>query len=133
MIKEVNYSLFEPKIKPRDNVLKKAQIDDVVKLVRSIKKENLVSTVSLYLQQLPNGKRGIVSYFTGNITEQQTVFSWLIILQYASQKYSKKDILFIHDIMGETVKAYSGGADYDNLQNTVIIPNNAYSKIKKKN
>lgn len=131
LLQEISNALFEPKIKPKDNILKKAQIDDVVKMVQSIEKKYVVSSIVLYLQELPNGQRGLVSYFSGsNQTDQQTVFSWAIILQYASQNYNKKDLYFIHDIMGEAIKAYSAGADDDNLQNTIIIPNNAYFKVK---
>ncbi len=127
-----NNALFEPKIKARDNILRKAQIDDVVNLVRSIEKGKITSSISLYLQELPNEQRGLVSHISGDTTEQQTVFSWAVILHYAAQNYDKKDILFIHDIIGETIKAYSAGADPDNVQNTVIVPNNSFFRIKQK-
>ena len=132
LLQECNSALFEPKIKPKDDILRKAQIDDVVKLVMSIKKNNITSTISLYLQELPNGKRGLVSHISGDTTEQQTVFSWAVILQYASQNYTRKSISFIHDIMAETIKAYSAGADPDNVQNTVIVPNNSFFKVMQK-
>ena len=132
LLQESNNALFEPKIKPKDDILRKAQINDVVKLVKSIEKRNIVSSISLYLQELPNGQRGIVSHISGDTTEQQTVFSWAIILQYASQNYAKKDILFIHDIMAETIKAYSAGADPDNVLNTVIVPNNSFFTVMQK-
>lgn len=132
LLQEINSALFEPKIKPKENILKKAQIDDVVKIVKNIDRKNVVSTIELYLQELPNNQRGIVSFFKGEGTEQQTVFSWAIILQYASKNYDKKDLYFIHDIMGEAVKAYSAGADDDNLENSILIPNNAYFKVKQK-
>lgn len=127
---EVNNALFEPKIKRKDNILKKAQIDDVIKLVKRIEKKKVISTIELYLQELPSNQRGVVSFLKGDPTEQQTVFSWSIILQYASENYNKKDLYFIHDMMGKTIKAYSAGADDDNLQNSISIPNNAYFKIK---
>jgi hypothetical protein len=131
LLKEVQDSLFEPKLKPKENVLKKAKIDDVVKIVENIKQNKIVSSINLYLKEFPSSERGLISYFKGDGTEQQTVFSWAIILQYASQNYSKKDISFIHDIMGETVKAYSAGADPDAVENIAIIPSNAYFKVKK--
>ena len=132
LLQESNNALFEPKIKPKDNILRKAQIDDVVNLVKSVEKGKIMSSISLYLQELPNGQRGLVSHITGDTTEQQTVFSWVVILHYAAQNYDKKDISFIHDIMGETIKAYSAGADPDNVQNTVIVPNNSFFRIKQK-
>jgi len=130
LLQESNNALFEPKIKPKDNILRKAQLDDVVNLVKTIEKGKITSSISLYLQELPNGQRGLVSHISGETTEQQTVFSWAIILHYAAQNYDKKDISFIHDIMGETIKAYSAGADPDNVQNTVIVPNNSFYRIK---
>lgn len=130
LLQESDNALFEPKIKPKDNILRKAQIDDVVNLMKSIEKSKITSSISLYLQELPNGQRGLVSHISGDTTEQQTVFSWVIILHYAAQNYDRKDISFIHDIMSETIKAYSAGADPDNVQNTVIVPNNSFSRIK---
>ena len=130
LLQESNNALFEPKIKPKDNILRKAQLDDVVNLVKTIEKGKITSSISLYLQELPNGQRGLVSHISGETTEQQTVFSWAIILHYAAQNYDKRDIAFIHDIMGETIKAYSAGADPDNVQNTVIVPNNSFYRIK---
>ena len=132
LLQESNNALFEPKIKPKDNILRKAQIDDVVNLVKSIEKDKITSSISLYLQELPNGQRGLVSHISGDTTEQQTVFSWAVILHYSAEIYDKKGISLIHDIMGETIKAYSAGADPDNVQNTVIVPNNAFFKIKQK-
>jgi len=132
LLRESNDTLFEPRIKPKDNILRKAQIDDVLNIVRSIEKAEIVSSIALYLKELPNGQRGLVSHISGDTTEQQTVFSWAIILHYAAQNYNNKDISFIHDIIGEIIKAYSGGADPDNVENTVIIPNNAFSIIKQK-
>ena len=132
LLQESSNALFEPKIKPKDNILRKAQIDDVVNLVKSIEKGKITASISLYLQELPNGQRGLVSHISGDTTEQQSVFSWAVILHYAAQHYDKKDIFFIHDIMGETIKAYSAGADPDNVQNTVIVPNNAFFRIKQK-
>ena len=132
LLQESNNALFLPKIKPKDNILRKAQIDDVVNLVKSIEKGKSTSSISLYLKELPNGQRGLVSHISGGTTEQQTVFSWAIILHYAAQNYDKRDIAFIHDIMGETIKAYSAGADPDNVQNTVIVPNNSFFRIKQK-
>jgi hypothetical protein len=132
LLQESNNALFEPRIKPKDNVLRKAQIDDVVNLVKSLEKDKIASSISLYLQELPDGKRGLVSYISGDTTEQQTVFSWAVILHFAAQNYDKEDISFIHDIMGETIKAYSAGADPDNVQNIVIIPNNSFFRIKQK-
>jgi aminopeptidase-like protein len=132
LLQESNNALFEPKIKPKDNILRKAQIDDVVNLVKSIEKGKITASISLYLQELPNGQRGLVSHISGDTTEQQSVFSWAVILHYAAQNYDKKDISFIHDIMGETIKAYSAGADPDNVQNTVIVPNNSFFRIKQK-
>jgi hypothetical protein len=132
LLQESNNALFEPKIKPKDNILRKAQIDDVVNLVESIEKGEITASISLYLQELPNGQRGLVSHISGDTTEQQSVFSWAVILHYAAQNYDKKDISFIHDIMGETIKAYSAGADPDNVQNTVIVPNNSFFRFKKK-
>jgi hypothetical protein len=132
LLKASNNALLEPKIKPKDDILRKAQIDDVVKLVKSIEKNNITASISLYLQELPNGQRGLVSHISGDTTEQQTVFSWAVILQYASQNYGKKDISFIHDIMAETIKAYSAGADPDNVQNTIIVPNNSFFTVKRK-
>ena len=129
LLQQTNNALFEPKIKPKDNILRKVQIDDVVRLVKRIEQRNVVSSISLYLQELPNGQRGIVSYISCYTTEQQTVFSWAIILQYASQNYTAKDISLIYDIMAETIKAYSAGADPDSIKNTMIVPNNAYFKI----
>ena len=132
LLQESNNALFEPKIKPKDNILKKAQIDDVVNLVKSIEKDKITSSISLYLQELPNGQRGLVSHISGDTTEQQTVFSWAVILQYAAQNYGGKDISLLHDIMAETIKAYSAGADPDNAQNTVIVPNNSFFTVKQK-
>ena len=132
LLQESNNALFEPEIKPKDDILRKAKIDDVVKLVKSIEKNNITSSISLYLQELPNGQRGLVCHISGDTTEQQTVFSWAVILQYASQNYAKKAISFIHDIMTETIKAYSAGADPDNIQNTVIVPNNSFFAVKQK-
>jgi hypothetical protein len=132
LLQESNHALFEPKIKSKDNILRKAQIDDVLNIVKSIEKGKITSSISLYLQELPNGQRGLVSHISGGTTEQQTVFSWAIILHYAAQNYGKNDISFIYDIMGETIKAYSAGADPDNVQNTVIVPNNSFFRIKQK-
>lgn len=132
LMQQSNNALFEPKIKPKDNILKKAQIDDVVNLVESIEKSKIMSSISLYLQELPNGQRGLVSYISSNATEQQIVFSWAIILHYIAQNYDGKDILFTYGVMGETITAYSGGADLENIQNTVIVPNNSFFKIKQK-
>lgn len=132
LLQESNNALFEPKIKPKDNILRKAQIDDVVNLVKSIEKDKITSSISLYLQELPNGQRGLVSHISGDTTEQQTVFSWAVILQYAAQNYGRKDILLLHDIMAETIKAYSAGANPDNVQNTVIVPNNSFFTVKQK-
>jgi len=131
LMNEVGQSVFEPKLKPKDNILRKAQIDDVVKLVDDLEREKIVSSIDLYLQDLQNAKRGLVSHLRGEGTEQQWVFSWAIILQYVSQNYSRKDISLVYDIMAETIKAYSGGADPDAVENTVIIPNNAFFKVKK--
>lgn len=132
LLQESNNTLFEPKIKPRDNILRKAQIDDVVNFIGSIEKGKIKSSISLSLTGLPNEKRGLVSHISGDTTEQETVFSWAVILHYAAQNYDKKDIMFIHDIMGETIKAYSAGADPDNVQNTVIVPNNSFFRRKQK-
>jgi len=132
LMQQSNNALFEPKIKPKDNILRKAQIDDVVNLVKSIEKSKIMSLISLYLQELPNGQRGLVSHISGDTTEQQTVFSWAIILHYISQNYDGKDISFTHDVMAETIKAYSAGADLEDIQNTVIVPNNSFLKIKQK-
>lgn len=126
-------SVFESELKPKDNVLSKTQIDDVVKVVSNIEREKITSSISLYLQELQNAKRGLISYFQGDLTEQQVVFSWTIILQYVSQNYSSKDISFVCHIMDETIKVYSGGADPDAVENTVIIPNDAFFKAKKRN
>lgn len=132
LIQQCNNALFEPKIKPKDNILRKAKLDDVIDLLKSIEKGRLTSSISLYLQELPNGQRGLVSHISGDTTEQQTVFSWAIILHYAAQNYDRKDIAFIHDVMAETIKAYSAGADPDNVQNTVIVPNNSFLRMKQK-
>ena len=132
LMQQSHNALFEPKIKPKDNILKKAQIDDVINLSKSIEKGRISSSISLYLQELPNGQRGLVSHISGDTTEQQTVFSWAVILHHIAQNYHAKDISFIHDVMGETIKAYSAGADLDNVQNTVIVPNNSFFKIKQK-
>lgn len=93
---------------------------------------DVMSSISLYLQELPNGRRGLVSYISPEITEQQTVFSWVIILHYAARNYNNKDISFIHDIMGETIKAYSAGADPNIVQNVLIVPNNSFLRVKSK-
>ena len=132
LLQKSNNALFEPKIKAKDNILRKVQIDDVLNLVKSIEKDKITSSISLYLQELPNGQRGLVSHINGETTEQQVVFSWAVILHYAAENYDKKGISLIHDIMGETIKAYSAGADPDNVQNTVIVPNNAFFRIKQK-
>lgn len=132
LLNEAQESLFEPKLRFRDDVLKKAGIDDVVKIVNNLERAMVVSSIDLYLQELPSNKRGLVSHLSRNVTEQHTVFSWAVILQYATQKYGAKDIDLIHDIMGETITAYSGGADPDAVENTVIIPNNAYLRVKVK-
>ena len=132
LLQESNNALFEPKIKPKDNILRKAKIDDVINLLKSVEKGRLTSSISLYLQEVPNGQRGLVSHISGDTTEQQTVFSWAVILHYVVQNYDAKDVSFIHDVMGETIKAYSAGADLDNVQNTVIVPNNSFFKIKQK-
>lgn len=131
LMQQSNNALFEPKIKPKDNILRKAQIDDVINLSKSVEKGR-ISSISLYLQELPNGQRGLVSHISRDTTEQQTVFSWAVILHHVAQNYDAKDISFIHDVMGETIKAYSAGADLDNVQNTVIVPNNSFFKIKQK-
>lgn len=128
LLNEAEQSLFQ--LKPRDNVLRKAQIDDVVKLVDNLGKERVDSSINLYLRELPNDMRGLVSYLSRDVTEQQTAFSWAIILQYATQNYSAKDIAFTYNIMAETIKAYSGGADPDAVENTVIIPNDSFFRIK---
>jgi len=130
LLKEVDQCLFEPKLKPKDNVLRKAQIDDVVKLVNKLGREKITSSISLYLKKFPDEKRGLISHLSRNGTEQQTVFSWAVILQYATLNYSSKDLNFIYDMMQETTKAYSGGADPDILENTVIIPNDSFFRAK---
>ena len=132
LMQQANNALFEPEIKAKDNILRKAEIDNVINLFKSVKKSRITSSISLYLQELPNGQRGLVSHISGDTTEQQTVFSWVVILHYVAQNYDSKDIAFIHDVMGETIKTYSAGADLDNVQNTVIVPNNSYFKIKEK-
>jgi len=132
LIKEAQQSLFEPKLKPADNILKKSEIEDAITLVKYLEKERIFYWIDLYLQELPNGNRGLISYLGREAIEQYTVFSWAVILQYASQNYGAKDINFIYDIMAETVAAYSGGADPDIMENIMTIPNNAYFRVKAK-
>ncbi|NIS70354.1 MAG: hypothetical protein GTO12_15850 [Proteobacteria bacterium] len=66
----VQQSLFESKLKPGDNVLRKAQIDDVVKLVKTLEIERIASSINLHLQELPDARRGLVSYLSENVNEQ---------------------------------------------------------------
>lgn len=125
-------ALFEPKIKPKDNILRKASIDGLFNLVTSIEKGKITSSISLYLKEFPNGLRQLISHLDGNTTDPQIVASWAVILHYATENYDKKDISLIHDLMVETIKAYSAGADPDNVQNTVIVPNRAFFRFKQK-
>ena len=69
LMQQSNNALFEPKIKPKDNILRKAKIDDVINLLKSEEKGRLTSSISLYLQEVPNGQRGLVSHISGDTTE----------------------------------------------------------------
>jgi TPR repeat protein len=126
LINEVRIGLFEPPLRPKQDVLKRVDIADVIRLVPRLAPKRIVASIDLYLVPRPNNQRGIVSYLSGQGTNQQTVYSWAVLLQKVAATAKKSELVLISRIMEEVIRAYSAGADPDSGVTMLSIPNNAY-------
>ena len=133
LLNESRMALFQPKtLAPRQNVLARVDIADVVKLVPRHRTGVKVEAINLYLVRGAEDQRGLVSYLSEGGTEQQGVFSWGLIVNHAAQTMNAKQLDTLVKIMANVVKAYSAGADMESPSTSMTLPNTAYFKLRGK-
>jgi len=105
------------------NILEKADIDDVVKIIKS--KPTKYKTIEARFI-FNNDRRAITTIFQNNITCNLLLFSIFVLLQEIVHLLSERNIHLLFMSLKYMQNKYEQGIDFSNVNNLIILPNEAF-------
>lgn len=123
--------ILESEIEPNTNCFEIAEVDDVIAYSEKVSK--IITELSGTFYAWRNGNRTIDTKFPLNVTEQQTVYGGLALLQFAinENKKSKDNLIFIQRA-GEMIARMYDSFDGSRMQDIVGIPSSIFLKLEAK-
>lgn len=120
--------IVNEKITASTDCFKLATVDDAIKYSDNINKA--ITRISGDFYGWKNGNRSITTNFPLNITEQQTVFGGLALMQFAinENKEDKNNLIIFQKMCEGMLDLYSSGLG-GNIGDISTIPNSAFLSV----
>jgi hypothetical protein len=125
ILKEAMNKLIMKGIRKDTNILKNANIDDVVKIVSS-KPHNIPRKIVATLYFMNTMQRHIVTDIPPNIYTQHAVFSVMVLLQSVLAEIDDECIDILNKALKHMNAAYASGNSFSTIENLASVPTKAY-------
>lgn len=123
LLKEISFIQRED-ITKKTNIIKKAELSDLVKVVDVIKSQHQVYTIDLVFHS-PEYQTAVTK-FPLKAVQQQVVFSIPVLIQAVITKLDEEELGVLTKSLRTMYNAYNSGVSFSTLSNMGSVPNEAY-------